>query len=241
MNASSVIAHRGGAAEAVENSLEAFSHAIAVGADWIEFDVQLSKDCVPIVVHDATTDRFWKGCSRNFSDLNFNQIKKLITKEHLALTIPSLDEALALTAGKIGIVLDIKGDSTSNYKLFVKEILSVLSQYEESLQDMCILSSFEPAILEEIRLQAPNKKICLIIEDEVFLRYADALKPEFLSIHIDLVTKSFVDNAHERGIKVWAWTVNRKNRIKECLNMGVNAIITDWPRMMRSLIQSLET
>ncbi len=230
---SAIVAHRGGYAAATENTLEAFSKSIASKVDYIEFDVQFTKDFVPIVVHDTTTERLWKGKSRTFSSMTLEEVKQLQPKKAPFFTIPTLEEALALTLGKVGLMIDIKGDGTKDYPKIVDVTLKVLQKYPVPTVHKYYLNSSEPAILEQIIKKAPEQKTCLTIQDPACFSYIEELSPTIVSIHFSFLSKELVRKMQKSGLEVWTWSVGREERFQECLDIGVDAVMTGQPEKMQ--------
>ncbi len=108
------IAHRGASGTFPENTLSAFRAAIDAGADMCELDVQLTRDGTVVVIHDDTVDRTTDG-NGEVAELTLEEIKRLDAGAKFkggALKderIPTLDEVFALTTGKCGLNIELKG------------------------------------------------------------------------------------------------------------------------------------
>lgn len=235
-----IIAHRGGSFESVENTLEAFSHAISAKADIIEFDVQMSKDLIPIVVHNPTTKRFFKGEEKAFCEMDLSTIKALEGKNDAAICVPTLTEALAITAGKIGLIIELKSDGHQDFPKFVEKVLESLSEYKNLSEKPCFLGSFSPIILEEIKKQAPKQPICFIVDNPSYFTYLDELLPDVISVHHSLLTKELFKKVKKYNLTLWTWTVNQKKQVKKCFDLGIDGVITDWPNKMKKSLKNRE-
>src|SRR6266513_2566647 len=115
-----IIAHRGDSTHVAENTLAAFAAALEVGADLVEFDVQLTKDGHVVVIHDATLDRTTTGRGR-VRDLTMAEIRALsagypsrFAGAHRGERVPSLGEALAMLKGRARVMVEIKPESVTD-------------------------------------------------------------------------------------------------------------------------------
>jgi glycerophosphoryl diester phosphodiesterase len=133
-----VIAHRGDTTSAPENTLESFRAAIAGKMDYIEVDVRLTADGVPVVLHDRTVDRTTDG-EGSLNTLSYAEVQQLdagswFSPEFAGARIPMLAEVLALSRGKVCVYIDLKGGV--NYQL-----AKILKQHASSSEPACLLVS----------------------------------------------------------------------------------------------------
>ena len=133
-----IIAHRGDAKSAPENTLESYRAAIAREIDYIEVDVRLTADGVPVAIHDATVDRTTDGEGR-ISDLSYAELQQLdagswFSSRFAGVTIPTLAEVLAEAQGKVCVFIDLK--DRVNYQL-----IKTLKNYAQSSESGCLLVS----------------------------------------------------------------------------------------------------
>ena len=119
-----IVAHRGGAGDAPENTLLAFKKAIDLGCDVVELDVRLTKDNQVVVIHDDDIDRTTNGRGK-VAKMTLKQIKKFNCEEKQK--IPTLQEVIDLCKGKIDIYIELKAEKTAKpvYDLIIEnDILS---------------------------------------------------------------------------------------------------------------------
>src|SRR5438552_12193840 len=139
-------AHRGGAALWPENSLLAFRNAIALGADFIEFDVHLSKDGQLVVIHDPTLERTTTGAGP-VKDRTVAELKAVRLKDRTGAmtgeTVPTLDEVVAVAAqGKRRMLLEIKMDPTrARYAGIEEKVLAIVDRH--GLAGSTVVMAFE--------------------------------------------------------------------------------------------------
>ena len=222
-----LIGHRGASNLAPENTLKAFELAIELGADFLEFDVRKTKDEEIVIMHDPsvfrTTHRF--GFVKN---LTLKKIKSLNAGD--GETVPTLKELLATTKGKIGYMCEIKVKGIS------EEVVKIL--IDNNVLDSTILISFKHKELLKCRIEHPEIKLGAIIPSGFgwisswFFRKSLISKlreKNFFSINplFPLVNKKFVNFAHEKGLRVFPWTVNSKNKMKKLSRIGVDGILTN--------------
>jgi glycerophosphoryl diester phosphodiesterase len=203
-----LIAHRGACFEAPENSLEAFQLAMDQGACRIEFDVQLTRDGVPVVFHDATTERLTgRQLEIEFSTLAELRDLRLANGEHL----PTLDEACALFAGKVELDLEIK----TSVPTAVAAITKVLHRHHIGSDPF--ITSFDPTVLLGVHLTGFRGRRGLLIGSKsmnVRQRYYEAWPMSGLAssratdlvIHHMLAHRALRRELQRRGLGVSLWT-----------------------------------
>ncbi|MGB7202125.1 MAG: glycerophosphodiester phosphodiesterase family protein [Pyrinomonadaceae bacterium] len=139
-----IIAHRGGSAHAPENTLEAFRAAVDAGADGIEFDVQLARDGVPVIIHDTDLKRT-AGVDKRVADLTSRQLAKMdvgswFSAQFRAETVPTLEQTLHLLRDFNGLIyIELKCE-LNNFKPLVAAVCDVIR--ESRLLPQIIVQSF---------------------------------------------------------------------------------------------------
>ena len=217
-----LIAHRGANKLAPENTLKAFSKAIELGADYIEFDIHQSKDGEIVVMGDANT-LTTTGYDGLIKEMTIRELKKLDCGE--CEQIPTLKEMIEVTKGRIGLQCEVKAPGLAN------ELVNILK--EENLIETSIVSSFMYSELLKLKEIAPNLKLGFLFQtgsQKGVKRNIQKVKNHKLyAIHpqYGLVDKEIIEFAHENDIKVITWTVNTKRVIKKLAQMDVDGIITD--------------
>jgi glycerophosphoryl diester phosphodiesterase len=222
-----IIGHRGYSAKYPENTLAAFQAAMDVGADMIEFDVLLSKDSVPVIIHDDTLNRTTNGKGK-VVDFTLDQLKKLDAGKGEA--IPTLEEVMILAQKKIFLHIEIKSEAVSNQvKNGVEElVLALIEKYD--LQKNCIISSFASVPL--FRIRDLNPKIAVAHTFDHSLNDADKhtlekLKPEALHLPIHKIKSDDMDYASVNKLPVNVYTVNSPVHMKSAQDLCVDGIFTN--------------
>ena len=235
-----ITAHRGSSITAPENTLAAFQEAINNMADFIEIDVTLTKDGIPVVIHDSNALRT-TGVNREISDMTFYEVKQLDagiyhSAEYAGERIPTLYEVLELAKGKIEVNIEIKpGNNSMEVAEKVVEAVRAKSMVSE-----CVVTSFEIEPLRRVKQLEPQIQVGYIL----VVAYGDFYNMEdvdFFSVNAAFLTKRLVDAIHNSGKQIHAWTVNNQSSIKNLSNKGVDNIITDDPVLARETVYSRNT
>lgn len=215
-----VWAHRGASADSAENSLAAFAAAVVQDADGVELDVHLSADNVVVVVHDETVDRTTSGSGR---------VDALPAARLADLGIPTLADVFALLKPS-GLEVNVELKGGAGLEEAVQAVIA-----EQAAADRVWISAFDPARLG--RMRDSGLRLALLYEDlsdplAVALEVgAAALHPPFAE-----TTASLVAAAHAAGMRVHPWTLNHPEQWTAAVELGVDAVITDCPGMMRQAL-----
>ncbi len=232
------IAHRGGSLTGpnpgIENSLEAFAHAVSLGYRHLETDVVCSRDGVAIIAHDPHLLRL-TGVDAFARDLTADQIDELRLDGRARL--PRLDELLRAHPDA-WISIDVKTDDA------VEETCRVLEEHDAV--DRVVLGSFDHKRITAIRKRLPAVETSAsqveVARSRLHQR-ASSRRPAFrwLSVpptyrSIKVVTRRFVDAAHARGIGVLVWTVDDAHEMSRLIDLGVDGIYTDRTDVLRDVL-----
>lgn len=209
------IGHRGVKGHAPENTLASFKKAIEMRVDMIELDVHLSKDLVPMVIHDDTVNRT-TSATENVTDFTANELQQL--------GIPTLEDVLNLVQNSCSINIEIKTFEATN---------PVLEILKSSLfdSDKIIISSFDWHVLQEVRFQNDTIKLGVLTETDLTLAigFATFIKATAIHPYYHLLTAENVEKIQSKGFLVYTWTVNEPEDITFVKQLGVDGIITDYP------------
>ena len=232
-----VLAHRGGSLESYENTIESFHYSKNIGCKFIETDVQLSSDGIPYIFHD---DTFLRLLGKNiiFNSLDSSEIDKLRLFENHP--IPKLDTVLK-TFPDLYFQIDVKTDEVA------LPTLEVIKK-NNAMNRVCI-ASFSSKRLQNVYMQYPD--ICLSMGPNEVLKmllssfglYRKPITGHCLQIPIyqygiKLVTKRFVKFVHKKGLKICVWTINDETTFKNLIDIGVDGIITDKPKLLFETLES---
>lgn len=247
-----VFAHRGGAALAPENTLAAFDAGLAAGADGIELDVRLSLDGEPVLMHDPTLDRTTDGAgpvdARTAADLARLDAGYRFERDGAfpfrgrGHGVPPLNAALARYVDA-SIIIELKSADPRLARAVVAEIQAA------GARDRITVGSFQKGALDAIRALDPSLRTGADM-DEVRSGMNAApgggvgAKPVFGAFQVPevyagtrIVTPEFVARAHDAGVSVIVWTVNREDDMQRLLGWGVDGLITDRPDLAVPLVR----
>ncbi|MDQ0657358.1 glycerophosphodiester phosphodiesterase family protein [Paenibacillus sp. W2I17] len=213
------VAHRGFSSIAPENTMAAFLMAMErPEVQWMELDVQLSRDGVPVVIHDFTVDRTTngKGLVRetDWADLQRLDAGAWKNKSYKGERIPALSELLDRSCGRVRLNIELKTQGDMYQGLPAAVIHEVRKRH---MQNDVVITSFEPAALIEVKKLAPEIQTGLIIDARPgdLLTALRQMNCTFLSIGYTNVDKSLMNEMRSAGIRVMAWTVDDKTIMKK--------------------------
>lgn len=229
-------AHRGGAAEAPENTMEAFERAVALGFKYLELDVRASADGQVVVFHDATLDRV---CDRTgtVGELPWSELSEARVDDVAPLC--RLEDVLG-TWPEVRINIDPKCDA-------VTEPLVEVLRKTGSLDRVCVMA-FSDLRLRRIRKLA-GPQVCTALGPESQVRLGLAAKGlpvgdlvgDIAQVPADVgplrpIHQRFIDVAHERGLDVHVWVVDHPGEMRRLLDHGADGIMTDRPSVLRDVL-----
>lgn len=241
-----VIAHRGASGEAPENTLAAFELAARQGADGIEFDVHLSADDVPVVVHDPqlfrTTSvhglvRSLKAAEMKRLDAGswFNRKNPQFARPRFAHErIPLLSEVLAWVSRRgLRAYLEIKLGG----EIYPGIEMRVWREIERAgCAARTTIISFDWPTLLRMRRLSPKVRVGIDCTRPILaLRRARRIHAEAVLPHWRFATPRFIRRAHKSGVAVFAWNVERERVIRRKFLDGADGIVTNWPALARKL------
>lgn len=229
-----IIAHRGASGEYPENTLLALEHAITQRADAIEIDV-FAVDEELIVIHDHHLERTTNGHGSIY-DYTLAQLAQIDAGQ--GQCIPTLWQVLQLVQNKVWLNIELKGADT------VAPLLPLLKKAEQDLNFDCtslLISSFNHHLLADIHLQRPDLKLgaltaSLAVDYAAFARQLNAYS---VNCDASFVDQQMVSDAHDRGLKVYVYTVDNAADIKKMQQMGVDGIFTNYPLRSRLILQNI--
>lgn len=240
-----VIAHRGASYYAPENTMAAFRLAYEMGADMIELDVQLSKDGVPVVIHDADLSTTTSGRGR-VADFLFEELRELdagswFSPRFSSEKILSLDEALKWAAGKTAINIEIKPEAAALQAGVEENVIALVQNY--NMARNVIVSSFDPNAIVKIRRLAPEIKTGLLYDRRLSGRLLPSELVAEFGARVFHVNWRWLNNRWRRDLKennipVLAYTVNNERRMRQLIRSGVTGIFSDRPDLLKNTANS---
>ncbi len=233
MNKPLVWAHRGASGYAPENTLPAFQQAVDMKAVGVELDIQLTKDGEIVVCHDERIDRTSDGIGY-VRDFTLAELKEFDFSNGMAdftgAEIPTMEEVFDLLDYP-DFTINIELKTGVYFYPGIEEKIIKLT-HDKGWQDRVIYSSFNHYSILKIKELDPEAKTGFLYGDGILnvAEYAknagvDALHPAFFNLQYP----GMMDECKRLGIKVHPWTINKKEDMKKAAELGVDAIITNYP------------
>lgn len=232
-----VVAHRGGAAEAPENSLDSFRLALTNGfSDMIEMDVAMTSDSVIILAHDSDLMR-QAGDPRKLADIRWDDMSAISLTTPLSrglhvAPVARLEDALTTIGTQCPMIIEFKHSKRTPE--LVPRTVTVVKEF--GLMTNVVFMSLDYDDILAVQSLAPEALVGYFVSVEM---------GDFLNLDIDaiaprhtLVTRAVMKKARNRGLPVFAWTVDDPARILELLDLGVDAIITNEPNRTRKVVDA---
>ncbi|MFF2964618.1 glycerophosphodiester phosphodiesterase [Streptomyces sp. NPDC057963] len=218
------VAHRGDPYRVRENTLLSIRSALDRGADAVEIDVRVTRDGVPVLLHDATLERLWGHDLR---------LDRLTHEELTGLTaggVPTLRDAL-LAAGSHRVMVDLPGSTDAS----VRETVGVVR--ECGAGERVYYCAGSEAMLR-VRAADPSAEIALTRTTLAPPRAAllDAVRPRWLNYRFGLVDRELTDRLHRDGLLVSVWTADTKRTMRRLVRQGVDSITTNRVDALRDVL-----
>ncbi|MCW5959499.1 MAG: glycerophosphodiester phosphodiesterase [Pyrinomonadaceae bacterium] len=253
-----VIAHRGGAGLAPENTLAAFRRSAELGADILEIDIRRTLDGELVVIHDSKVDRTTNG-SGEVAEMMLAELKKLdagfrwtndggntFPFRGSGITIPTLREVFEAFPEKI-INIEPKFSTPSP----AIQLCTLIEEFKRS--DKVIVGTFRDEVLEEFRAicpsvatsASPSEAIYFLAQYQIGLSESYSPEMQFFQIPSklrswEIVTEDYVRALHERNLDVHVWTINDSEEMKRLIELKVDGIMTDKPDLLIETLSSVQ-
>lgn len=238
-----LIAHRGASAHAPENTIAAYRKALEAGPDGIEVDVRLTADGVPVLMHDDDTARTTATPGR-ISSMTLREVRALDAAARAdgwgrREAVPTLEEFLALCAGRTRLFLELKGALRSDGYVPAEPVARAVAPMIAGVADV-VVSSFDPVAVAAMRALAPGVATgigCLpLFAPDWALEIAVAAGHAECHLPQDMIDADVVARAHEAGVRVLGWTVNEAGRLRALDAIGCDGVFTDDPAGARAAL-----
>ncbi len=239
-NQSMILGHRGFSAVYPENTCLAFRKALNLGIDGIEFDVQLTADEVPVVIHDPTVDRTTDGTGR-VSTIRYQQIKQLnaakLRPEMGFQSVPTLQDVLnnVYEVGPNGFYnIEIKVYD-DDWETLIDRVVTTVSQHVLSKQ--ILFSSFHHNCLEYLKNHYPDFEVGLLYDREIREPWYTARQLKAYSINLDyrLTSNELISACHAEKVRVAVWTVDNPQQIQRFIQLNTDLIISNVPDVAKRI------
>lgn len=225
-----VIGHRGNPAEAPENTIASIASAFAVGCDLVEVDVHLSRDGIPVIIHDETLDRTTNGhglvAEKTLAEMKALDAGTWKDKQFAGERIPTLTEALRAAQGKGRLLLDVKVDGMG----------AIIAQTFKALDlpvSTAVIATWGPE--QRVDMVEHINGAMIVQAEEI----PETWEPDYFAklralgvriFDIPNWTRTFIEDAHAYNMPVWVYTINDVQTMRQVISEGVDGFETDIPR-----------
>ncbi|MHB8902918.1 MAG: glycerophosphodiester phosphodiesterase family protein [Thermoguttaceae bacterium] len=229
-----VIAHRGGASAAPENSMAAIGQAIVARADWVEIDVQESSDGVVLVAHDedlkkaAGADlKIWASTAEQIGavDIGIRHSPQFADQR-----VPTLEQVLRACKGKVGVTIELK--YYGHDQRLEQRVIDLVEA--EGMEGQVMIMSLKYDGIRKFRSLRPAWKVGLL--SAVAVGDLTKVDADFLAVSTRIASRSFLRSARRGGKEVDVWTVNDPVTMSTMIGRGVRGLITDDPAVARRVL-----
>lgn len=218
-----VIGHRGAAGISPENSMESLRAGVKAGAEMLEFDVRLTYDNVPIILHDSTLKRT-HNIPRDVQKISFQELQNLTKNQPVPALSEVLDEFLGLTP----LNIELKGKGTG--KIVAEALLSRLQSHPTIFDDN-LISSFKASELFAVRKRTNLARLGLLHDRNpfIFLAYHQPLKLAAVGFHHQRTNPLTTLIAKKNGLFIYAYTEDQPEKAEKLARSGFDGVVTNHP------------
>jgi glycerophosphoryl diester phosphodiesterase len=229
-----VVAHRGASGAAPENTMAAIEQAIADGAHWVEIDVQRTADDRVVVIHDRDLKRIAKSplvvSQTPYAQLARIDVGSWFHPRFASQRIPTLEAVLAHCRHKIKVNIELKYYGWD--PLLASRVIDMVEHTQ--MEKEIVVMSLKPEAVAQVKSARPHWQVGLLAAATLTdLTRVDA---DFLAVHSKMVTPGFMRRVHSKDKTLQAWTINDTAGMTKMFGMGVDALITDEPRLATRLL-----
>jgi glycerophosphoryl diester phosphodiesterase len=240
-----VIAHRGDSAHRPENTLASFANALSIGAEFLELDVQLSRDGEAMVIHDGSLDRTTDGRGP-VGGLSLAELKRLsagypqrfgtaYSEEH----IPTLGEVLALARGRARVMIEIKKESlTETGTTLESRVVEVVRA--TAMEDAVVLISFERHALARLRELAPGIRrghLFYRATPEEIVAGAAEVATDIVMPEKGMLSDAVIQACRAAGVKPATWVVDEPAELETLRRFDLYGIGSNRPALLLKAIR----
>ncbi|MCP1136201.1 glycerophosphodiester phosphodiesterase [Paenibacillus polysaccharolyticus] len=231
-------AHRGASQYYPENTMLAYQKAYDMGADYIELDVHLSKDEVPVIMHDATLERTSNGTGK-LRDYTVDQLKQLdvgrwFSEEYAGERIPTLEEVLLWANGKVGVNIELKQMGV-NYELLERNVLETIKKTR--MMDQVQAMSFNHKSVKKIKDMDERIFTGIILFGELYdpIAVAKQVRCDFFNTTWMFHSQDAIKELHQSGYLVCGGHNDIPEKWVEMQSWGIDMFETNTPDVMQKL------
>jgi glycerophosphoryl diester phosphodiesterase len=229
-----VVAHRGAAGAAPENTLAAVRRAIADEADWVEIDVQESRDGHVVVFHDSDFMKLsgnpLKIWDADLIDIQQQDIGSWFSAQFAGERVPTLAQILEEVRGRARLMIELK--YYGHDQQLEQRVIDLVES--AGMVDQVSIMSLKLAGVQKVQSLRPEWEVGLLAATAV----GDISKVDvdFLALSERMVTTQFIRRVHAGDKRVLVWTVNDAPSLSKWMSMGVDGVITDEPALARQVL-----
>ncbi len=243
-----VIGHRGASAYYPENTMTSFKAAYEMGAEMIELDILLSKDGVPVVIHDETLDRTTNGTGK-VADYTLTELRKLdaglwFGREHAGEQIPTLEEVLQFAKDRIALNIEIKTEAVTDELLggIEEKALNLVKKYE--MEEYVLFSSFDYRAISHLKKLDVDISAALLYEKKQSSRRLPSqlvadYKADAFNCSRRQYSKRWAEDTQRHNIPVFVYTVNKERQMEKMIERGVSGIFSDKPDVLKRVVDNM--
>ncbi|MEU1597513.1 glycerophosphodiester phosphodiesterase [Streptomyces sp. NPDC005708] len=216
MRTVTAVAHRGDPYRHRENTLASLRSAVRRGADAVEIDVRLTRDGVPVLLHDGTLKRLWEQ-DRPLAALSSDEVRGLT-----AGGVPTLADALAATDGT-RVMIDVPGHPS------LREVRRIVDAVRQCGAEERVYYSAGAQTMLAVRAADPSAEIALTWTTLAPPRpgLLDAVRPRWLNYRFSLIDRDLAARVHRGGHLLSVWTPDTRRSMRRLLDLGVDSITTN--------------
>jgi glycerophosphoryl diester phosphodiesterase len=229
-----IVAHRGAAGRAPENTMASVKAALEDRADWVEIDVQETSDGEVVVVHDSDfmklagdATKVWDATLAQLGEID---IGSWFGAEFAAERVPTLRDVLEAARGKARVVVELK--YYGHDQKLESRVADIVEQ--AGMTDSVAIMSLKYEAVQKMKSLRPDWTVGLL--SATAIGDLSRLNADFLAVSTNMASAGFVRRAQEAGKQVFVWTVNDPVTMSQVISQGVDGIITDEPAMARRVL-----
>ena len=229
-----IIAHRGAAGKAPENTLAAINQAIEDKTDWVEIDVQESADGEVLVIHDSDlmklagdSIKVWEGSLEELRQLD---VGSWFDPKFSSERIPTLTETLEAVRGKAKLLIELK--YYGHDEMLEQRVVDIVE--DAGMVEEIALMSLKPGGIQKAHDLRPEWSTGLLATKTI--GNITSIDMNFLAVNMTTANPGFIKRIHSSGKKVYVWTVNDKISMARMISLGVDGLITDEPELARTVL-----
>ncbi|MCA1009594.1 glycerophosphodiester phosphodiesterase [Halobacillus halophilus] len=233
MNTTLIYAHRGASSLAPENTMAAFELARSAQAEGIETDIQLTKDQIPVLIHDENLRRTTNGTGfvqdYTYTELRLLDAGSWFSPEFSDCYIVTLDEFLRWFKEQPMFLNAELKTNVIEYKDIERIVYEALKKY--NVVERTVISSFNSDTLIRMKQINPSIKTAFLTSTKMINLpdYAKSLGADALHVKHRLLDKKLVKSCQKEKLNLRVYTVNRPSHMKKCYQLGIDGIFTDFP------------